>query len=141
MPTRARLDEFIAMVVSGDHDGAIERCKTGKVSPPRLNDGDSYNTYVGGGGGFWSPLERDPEQGLCDVRSGYVSLEAAERDYGVIVHRHDRKFELDLEATRRLRAATTPWRTSADNPAQDQQGQAPFDPRLRTGGNLQPNGT
>ena len=25
MPTRARLDEFIAVVVSGDHAGAIER--------------------------------------------------------------------------------------------------------------------
>jgi hypothetical protein len=25
MPSRARLDEFIAVVVSGDHAGAIER--------------------------------------------------------------------------------------------------------------------
>jgi flagellar hook assembly protein FlgD len=28
MPTRARLDEFIAVVVSGDHAGAIERYYT-----------------------------------------------------------------------------------------------------------------
>jgi hypothetical protein len=26
MPSRARLDEFIAVVESGDHAGAIERC-------------------------------------------------------------------------------------------------------------------
>jgi ketosteroid isomerase-like protein len=41
MPTRARLDEFIAAVVSGDHDGAIERFYTEDSSmqenanPPR----------------------------------------------------------------------------------------------------------
>ena len=42
MPTRARLDEFIAAVVSGDHDGAIERYYTEDASmqenaaPPRV---------------------------------------------------------------------------------------------------------
>ena len=42
MPTRARLDEFIAVVVSGDHDGAIERYYTEDASmqenanPPRV---------------------------------------------------------------------------------------------------------
>lgn len=32
MPTRARLDEFIAFVVSGDHAGAIERYYTEDAS-------------------------------------------------------------------------------------------------------------
>ena len=42
MPTRARLDEFIAVVVSGDHAGAIERYYTDDASmqenaaPPRV---------------------------------------------------------------------------------------------------------
>jgi ketosteroid isomerase-like protein len=42
MPTRARLDEFIAVVESGDHDGAIERYYTDDASmqenatPPRV---------------------------------------------------------------------------------------------------------
>jgi hypothetical protein len=42
MPTRARLDEFIAAVVSGDHAGAIERYYTEDASmqenaaPPRV---------------------------------------------------------------------------------------------------------
>ena len=42
MPTRARLDEFIAVVVSGDHAGAIERYYTEDASmqenaaPPRV---------------------------------------------------------------------------------------------------------
>jgi len=42
MPSRARLDEFIAVVVSGDHAGAIERYYTEdasmqeNTSPPRV---------------------------------------------------------------------------------------------------------
>jgi hypothetical protein len=32
MPSRARLDEFIAAVVSGDHTGAIERYYTEDAS-------------------------------------------------------------------------------------------------------------
>ena len=42
MPSRARLDEFIAVVVSGDHAGAIDRYYTEdasmqeNTSPPRV---------------------------------------------------------------------------------------------------------
>ena len=38
-----------------------------------------------GGGGFGSPLERDPEAVLGDVLDGYVSREAAAAEYGVVV--------------------------------------------------------
>ncbi|UGS34521.1 hydantoinase B/oxoprolinase family protein [Capillimicrobium parvum] len=38
---------------------------------------------VGGGGGFGDPRERDPERVRSDVREGYVSAAAAERDYGL----------------------------------------------------------
>ena len=31
------------------------------------------------------PLTREPERVLADVVNGYVSLEAAERDYGVVI--------------------------------------------------------
>ena len=40
---------------------------------------------------------------LADVRSGYVSLEAARTDYGVVIHQQGRRFELDVEATVALR--------------------------------------
>jgi N-methylhydantoinase B len=56
-----------------------------------------------GGGGFWSPLERPAERVLADVRSGYVSLEAARRDYGVAIRQVGRRFEIDVEATMELR--------------------------------------
>jgi N-methylhydantoinase B len=38
-----------------------------------------------GGGGFNSPLLRDPRRVLEDVRQGYVSIERAAADYGVII--------------------------------------------------------
>ena len=38
-----------------------------------------------GGGGYGEPLEREEERVEADVRDGYVSLEAAENSYGVII--------------------------------------------------------
>jgi len=37
---------------------------------------------TGGGGGFGPPAEREPEAVRRDVREGYVTAEAARRDYG-----------------------------------------------------------
>jgi N-methylhydantoinase B len=85
-------------------DGSIERLPTGKTSEHvSLVAGDGFLVEVGGGGGFWDPFARDPERVLADVRSGYVSLEAARRDYGVAIHQQGRRFELDIEATKELR--------------------------------------
>ncbi len=38
-----------------------------------------------GGGGFGDPFDREPERVLRDVEEGFVSVEAAERDYGVAI--------------------------------------------------------
>jgi hypothetical protein len=43
---------------------------------------------------------------LEDVRLGYVSLETARRDYGVVIHQNGRSFVLDLAATIELRRQT-----------------------------------
>jgi N-methylhydantoinase B len=48
-------------------------------------------------------LERDAERVCADVRAGYVSVEAARRDYAVVVHQTARAFTLDVEATKELR--------------------------------------
>src|SRR5437870_1025934 len=84
-------------------DGTIERFPTGKIKPTEIKKGDSFLIETAGGGGFWSPLERPAERVLADVRAAYVSLEAAWRDYGVVIHQHGRGFELDVEATQALR--------------------------------------
>jgi N-methylhydantoinase B len=56
------------------------------------------------GGGGWGPaLERDPGRVLSDVREGYVSAEAAEQQYGVVLTAGGG--EVDEAATRALRAA------------------------------------
>jgi N-methylhydantoinase B len=86
-------------------DGALERFATGKVNPLRLDEGDGYTVETGGGGGFGDPLERSARQVLRDVTSGYVSVEAARRDYGVVINALGRRCALDVEATEALRKA------------------------------------
>ena len=66
----------------------------------QLKKGDTYGIRSSGGGGWGDPLERDPTAVLDDVRNGYVSLEAAERVYQVVI----RENELDELATARLRS-------------------------------------
>jgi len=60
-----------------------------------------------GAGGWGDPLERDPEKVKVDVRDGYVTIEGAARDYGVVVvgdpDRDPEGLAVDLETTRRLR--------------------------------------
>jgi N-methylhydantoinase B len=52
------------------------------------------------GGGYGNPLERDSMQVVEDVRDGYLSLERARSDYGVVV---TPSLELDAAATEDLR--------------------------------------
>jgi N-methylhydantoinase B len=90
-------------------DGTVQRLPTGKTAGHvTLDSGDGFLIEVGGGGGFWPPMERDPERVLADVRSGYVSLEAARRDYGVVIRAEGRKFEIDLALTKELRCKSGP---------------------------------
>ena len=55
----------------------------------------------GGGGGWGSPLERDPLSVLEDVLDEYLSIAGARRDYGVIIDPED--LTVDADATRVLR--------------------------------------
>jgi N-methylhydantoinase B len=66
------------------------------------------STALPGGGGYGDPFQRDPKAVLHDVINGYVSLEAADREYGVVIRstkRSDelislpRHFQIDAEAT------------------------------------------
>jgi N-methylhydantoinase B len=85
------------------HDGTVERFPTGKIKPTEIDKGDGFLIETAGGGGFSNPLERPAARVLADVRSGYVSIESAKHDYGVVIQQNERKFELDLEATEELR--------------------------------------
>jgi N-methylhydantoinase B len=52
--------------------------------PLILREGDVLALHVPGSGGMHSPSQRDPDALSRDVAQGYVSPEAAARDYGVM---------------------------------------------------------
>ena len=65
-----------------------------------------------GGGGYGDPLVREPERVLDDVVNGYVSIEAAQEIYGMVIHfvgkpdsmvRLPAHYQLNGEATAALR--------------------------------------
>jgi N-methylhydantoinase B len=64
--------------------------------------GDVIQFLSAGGGGYGDAYERDPEAVEQDVRNGYVSLEKAREDYGVVVDPGSLK--VDLAATEKVRA-------------------------------------
>jgi N-methylhydantoinase B len=69
-----------------------------------LNAGDVVEIHTSGGGGYGDPYERDPEAVRMDVLANCVSVEGARRDYGVVLDA--KTFDLDIEATTRLRERT-----------------------------------
>jgi len=90
--------------------GTARERDLGKIDIVTLAPGDVIAFMTPGGGGYGDPLLREPEAVLADVRAGFVSPEAAARDYGVVVDGD----ALDLAATGALRA-TRP-RRAADAP-------------------------
>ena len=67
--------------------------------------GTAVVVATAGGGGWGDPLDRDPERVRRDVIEGYVTLEAARRDYGVVLD--PERLVVDWNATRELRARKT----------------------------------
>lgn len=71
-----------------------------------VGPGDTFERPSAGGGGFGDALERDPKAVLEDVIDGYVSVNRAAKDYGVVIHAIDPEideYELDEEETTKLR--------------------------------------
>jgi N-methylhydantoinase B len=64
-----------------------------------MDPGDVLHIHSPGGGGRGSPLDREPERVLRDVVRGYVTAEAAERDYGVVIR--DGAIDAGATASRR----------------------------------------
>ena len=93
----------------------------GAAGEVRLSDGgrphpkSHYVLYPGqrvilelpGGGGFGSPLKRDPARVLADVRADYVTLAAAERDYGIAIDPATLTIDEAATAARRQRNEST----------------------------------
>ena len=47
--------------------------------------GDLVRVHTAGGGGWGAPLERETDQVLNDVLDGFVSVDAAQNSYGVVI--------------------------------------------------------
>ncbi len=69
-----------------------------------LKGGDTFCLDTPGGGGLGDAFARDPALVVSDINEGYVSTQAAQRDFGVAVTRTGRKYTLDESATKQLRA-------------------------------------
>jgi N-methylhydantoinase B len=72
-----------------------------RVSGIKLEKGALISHRTGGGGGFGNPIERSVAQVHDDVLDGYVSLSAAEREYGVVFSQETK--DVDLTATEQRR--------------------------------------
>jgi N-methylhydantoinase B len=94
------------IVINPDSESA-KRLPTRYADYP-LRQGDVFRLDTPGGGGFGDPLDREPERVLADVREGYITCAAAEREYGVIVVETERGFAVDATATTRKRNKETP---------------------------------
>jgi N-methylhydantoinase B len=65
-----------------------------------LKKGDILRIETGGGGGYGHPYDRPAEEVLADVLGGFVSVEAARAEYGVVIDAET----VDAAATEALRA-------------------------------------
>jgi N-methylhydantoinase B len=83
-----------------------ERFLGAVFSNVQVGSGDVFTRPSAGGGGFGDPLEREPAAVLEDVADGYVTVERARKDYGVVVREIDvelDEYEIDEEETARQR--------------------------------------
>ncbi len=93
---------LIDVRVNGEWRGKLPNAK---MFTERIRPGDAFMVRSGGGGGFGAPVERPADQVVFDVIEGYVSAQAAERDYGVILDASGKT--LDAAATEARRQSIT----------------------------------
>ncbi|WP_037086117.1 hydantoinase B/oxoprolinase family protein [Neorhizobium vignae] len=80
--------------------------RLGNIDTTILQPGDVLEIRSAGGGGRGNPIERETWRVAQDVARGYVSSEAAERDYGVVI-RDGMVDEAETEKIRTARSAPT----------------------------------
>jgi N-methylhydantoinase B len=72
-----------------------------KVNAHPMKKTDVAVIYTGGGGGYGNPLERDVEQVKKDYLLGYIDLEHAKNEYGVVM---DFSGNIDMAKTKEIRS-------------------------------------
>ena len=95
----AALNRFVYETDAGERTPPL----VSKITDVKIQAGQKVRLETPGGGGFGDPAARDPSRVACDVRLGYVSRDAARRDYKVALTRDG---VVDDVATSVLRAST-----------------------------------
>lgn len=72
-----------------------------------LKKGDTFRLETPGGGGLGLASQRDPVAVLSDVIEGYVSVDSALKDYGVVIINNSGLLEIDHQETEKERAKMT----------------------------------
>lgn len=86
-----------------DAHGEKRDVPNAKVFLRRLQPGEGFYSRSGGGGGFGSPLERDPARVAHDVAEEYVGAEEARDVYGVVLDDDGRVNEAETQKLRSKR--------------------------------------
>lgn len=81
-------------------DGMHQPPQVSKMVGIKINRGQHLRLETPGGGGYGNPFERDPEAIMSDIRDGYVSIESAKHQYGVVI---DKDGSLDTAKTEACR--------------------------------------
>jgi N-methylhydantoinase B len=110
--------EFAGAGLDGGSAGALGEFIVDETTRPQpkslvpLRPESRVQLNLPGGGGYGNPFERDAARVLDDVAKGFVSLDSAARDYGVVVRylgtagqlvRLPEHFAIDESATKKLR--------------------------------------
>ncbi|WP_323013160.1 hydantoinase B/oxoprolinase family protein [Devosia sp.] len=89
-----------ALVAAIINEGRPDARPVTKGLPLNLAKGDTVTLRMPGGGGFGDPFKRDEAAVLHDAEQGFISIEGAARDYGVVIV----DGVVDAKATAALRA-------------------------------------
>ena len=82
-------------------DGTLERLPS-KVTNLTINAGDTMRLETAGGGGYGSPLDRDPDLVLSDLLDGKISVAVAADVYGIALTEDGKDIDHERTEQRRL---------------------------------------
>jgi N-methylhydantoinase B len=116
MLLRASESGATALIAGGQDPESLKALGAEDLGPKpghfELHAGDVLAYTFQGGGGYGDPLDREPRAVTEDVAAGYVTLQSAERYYGVVV----RDGQADAQATRAARLAIRTRRLGGREP-------------------------
>ncbi|NVP57467.1 hydantoinase B/oxoprolinase family protein [Mycoplana rhizolycopersici] len=106
--------------------GQADEQRLGKIDVLTVNAGDTVTFLTPGAGGWGNPAERDPQAVLRDVQNGFVTIEGAAGQYGVVIVAGT----IDADATAARRAHFAAGGASGARGPEREQWDAVFAPDL-----------